>query len=44
MRDQPRGAELIVAGGVNNDLKRTIGQVRDEDILAVVETEGLEDI
>ena len=44
MGEQPRGAELIVAGDLNADLERTGGRGRDKDITAVVATAGLEDL
>ena len=41
MREQPRGAELIVVGDFNIDLERTGGQGRDKEIAAVVDMAGL---
>ena len=35
---------MIVAGVFNADLDRTVGQDRDEDIMAVVATAGKEDV
>ena len=43
MIDIPRGAELIVVGGVNVDLDGIDGQGRDDEIAAAIATSGIED-
>ena len=44
MAEQPRGADIIVAGDLNIDLYRTVGRGWDEEIAAVLEAAGLEDL
>ena len=44
MFERLRGTELIIAVDFNLDLEKTGRRVRDEEIAAVVETAGLEDL
>ena len=44
MAERPRGEELIVAGGFNVDLNKAGGRRRDEEIVVVLATAGLEDL
>ena len=44
MFESLRGTELIIAVDFNLDLEKTDRRVRDEEIAAVVETAGLEDL
>ena len=43
-REWPRGTALIVVGDLNVNLESTGVRGRDEDIVALVATAGLEDI
>ena len=42
LRDQPNGAELLVAGDLNTNLAVLEGDRREEDIAATIATEGLD--
>ena len=44
LRDQPKGAELLVAGDLNINLESPEGYRREEGITTTIETEGLEDM
>ena len=44
MAQKPRGMELIIAGGLNVDLGKEVGWVRDKEITVAVATPGLDDI
>ena len=44
LRELPKGAELLVAGGMNTNLAEPEGDRREEDIAATLATEGLEDM
>ena len=44
MAERPKGTDLIIARDFNVDLERTGGWGRDEQIMAVVATEVLEDL
>ena len=44
MLEQPRGKELSFAGNFNVELENMGGRGQDEEIVAEVETSGLEDL
>ena len=44
MAERLRWAELIVTGDLNVELKKSGGRGRDEEIIAALETAGLEDL
>ena len=44
LRDQPKGLELLMAGGLNINLASPEGDRREEDIATTIATEGLEDM
>ena len=44
LRDQPKGEELLMAGGLNINLAYPEGDRREEDIATKIATEGLEDM
>ena len=44
MAEQAKGAEMIVAGDLNVDPESTGRQGRDDKIVAVVETAGIENL
>ena len=44
LRERPKGAELLVAGNMNINLEEPEGDRREEDIVATLATEVLEDM
>ena len=44
LRERPKGAELLVAGKLNINFAETEGDRREEDIVATLATEGLEEM
>ena len=44
LREQPKGADLLVAGDLNINIAAPEGDLREEDIATTIATEGLEDM
>ena len=44
LREQPKGADLLVAGDLNINIAAPEGDLREEDIATTIAKEGLEDM